>query len=336
MAAGRERRAGHGARRPEAERIGATVERVAVLIGAGVAPAAAWGYAAEGADDPVLLAAARHIADGAAVADAIAASIGGRAAVAGRRPADGVADRRSTSASRDSSVSAWLVLAAAWSVATEAGAPLVRCLGEIADSLRAVGQVERETDAALAGPAATTKLVSVLPLISLASGWLLGLDTGAALLGSPAGLTCLGLGLTLMAAGRFWSNALLRRARRIDPAPGLALDLVSVAVAGGGSLPHARRLVAEALDRAGLDASRDEAAIRSVLSLSARSGAPPSELLRGEAVRVRRDAVSQALSRAAALGTWLMLPLGVCVLPAFMLLAVAPVLLGILSSTSSI
>lgn len=218
-------------------------------------------------------------------------------------------------------------------MATEAGAPLARCLGEIADSLRAVGRVERETAASLAGPAATTRLVAVLPVISLASGWLLGLDTGTALLGSPAGLACLALGLLLMAAGRFWSGALLRRARRVDPAPGLMLDLVAVAVAGGGALPRAKNLVGETMHRFGLDTERDAAAVESVLVLASRSGAPPGELLRAEAARVRRDSVSRATEKAAALGTWLMLPLGVCVLPAFLLLAVAPVLIGVLSAT---
>ncbi|MGD8168307.1 hypothetical protein ACEXOS_013875 [Herbiconiux sp. P16] len=108
---------------------------------------------------------------------------------------------------------------------------------------------------------------------------------------------------------------------------------MAVAVAGGGSLPRARRLVGETMARFGLDAGGDSSAVDSVLALAARSGAPPGELLRHEAARVRRDAVSRATERAAALGTWLMLPLGVCVLPAFMLLAVAPVLIGVLTST---
>ncbi|MCS5716726.1 type II secretion system F family protein [Herbiconiux sp. CPCC 205763] len=309
-------------RRPAAEHLGAVVERLAVLIGAGVSPATAWSYAAEGADDRVLLSIARRIERGAGVAEAVAM------AARGRVPSS---RSRANTASLDGDP--WSVLAAAWFVASEAGAPLARCLNDIADSLRAVGKVERETSAALAGPAATTRLVAVLPIISLASGWLLGLDTGSALLGSPPGLACLASGLILMATGRFWSGALLRRARRIESAPGLSLDLVAVAVAGGGSLPQARQLVGETMSRFGLDADSDSAAVESVLALAARSGAPPGELLRNEAARVRRDAVSQATERAARLGTWLMLPLGVCVLPAFMLLAVAPVLIGVLSST---
>jgi tight adherence protein B len=218
-------------------------------------------------------------------------------------------------------------------VATEAGAPLGRCLSDIADSLRSVGQVEREVDAALAGPAATTKLVAALPVVSVASGWLLGLDTAGVLFGSPAGIACLIAGLLLMALGRLWSSRLLRRARRLDPAPGLSLDLVAVAVAGGGSLTRATALVDQATTRFGLDRGSDPEAIGSVLALSARAGAPPADLLRSEAVRVRRDAVSAASRRAAALGVWFMIPLGICVLPAFMLLAVAPVVIGVLTST---
>jgi tight adherence protein B len=340
-------------RRPAAEQLGAVVERLAVLIGAGVSPATAWGYAAEGSADPVLLVVARRIHAGAAVAEAIGLTVSPASPTApGWQTASGLptpsgslstpasSDRRRRFGSRGVSgmtsaatAESWRVLAAAWCVASEAGAPLARCLGDIADSLRSVGRVERETAAALAGPAATTRLVTVLPLISVASGWLLGLDTGGVLFGSPAGVACLVLGLTLMAASRWWTGALLRRAVRVDAAPGLALDLVAVAVAGGGSLPQAKRLVAETMAGFGLDPDHDSGAVDSVLALAARSGAPPAELLRHEAARVRRDSVALATERAAALGTWLMLPLGVCVLPAFMLLTVAPVLIGVLSST---
>jgi tight adherence protein B len=328
--------------RPIAERIGSAVEQLAVLVGAGVTPQHAWAYVAEGSLDPVVIDTVARIDRGVPIADAIGASAGVRLrqekplsapalASAGAR-ARAAGGRRGEGGEAAKQI--WRVLAAAWFVATEAGAPLGRCLSDIADSLCAVGQVEREVEAALSGPAATTRLVTALPAVSVVSGWVLGLDTIAVLVGSFAGITCLVAGLVLMVLGRAWSSLLVRRARRVDPAPGITLDLMAVAVAGGGSLTRATALVDLALDRFGLDRGADAESIRSVLTLASRAGAPPADLLRSEAQRVRRDSVGAASRGAAALGVWLMLPLGVCVLPAFMLLAVAPVVIGVLASTA--
>ncbi|MCS5735525.1 type II secretion system F family protein [Herbiconiux daphne] len=321
--------------RPAAEQLGAVVERLAVLIGAGVTPQNAWSYVAESSVDPTVRAIAARVERGAPIAAAVgAAAVGALPRLElgrGRGSASAARVKRGGAAGMGA---AWATVAAAWSVATETGAPLGRCLADIADSLRAVGQVEREIDAALAGPAATTRLVAALPVMSLASGWLLGFDTAGVLFGSPAGVTCLVGGLLLMAAGHVWSSRLLRRARQLAPAPGLALDLVAVAVAGGGSLARATAFVDDTMSRFGLERGADDHAVESVLSLAARAGAPPAELLRSEAARVRRDSVSAANRRAAALGVWLMIPLGLCVLPAFLLLAVAPVVIGVLSSTA--
>jgi tight adherence protein B len=72
-----------------------------------------------------------------------------------------------------------------------------------------------------------------------------------------------------------------------------------------------------------------------VLELSRRAGVGAVELLHAEADQARRDARSAAQLASAALGVRLMLPLAVCVLPAFMVLSVAPLVLSILSSTVS-
>ncbi len=320
-----------GRRRPASEELGAIVEKLAVLVGVGVSPEQAWRYLADTGDEPAAAEVVSVLDRGASVPEAVAW-------MAGAGSVAGLSSRASGSRVERSAVAstrrAWAVLATAWAVAIEAGAPLARCLGDIADALRATGRVEREITAALAGPAATTRLVVALPLVSLAGSALMGLDTLDALLGSTAGVSCLLLGLVLVVLGRLWSRWLLRRARTTDPVAGVTLDLVAVALSGGGSLEAATALVHERCVAHGLAAEDDIPAMRSVLVLAARAGAPPGELLRHEASRIRRDAVSAATERAAALGVWLMVPLGVCILPAFFLLAVAPVLLGVLASTA--
>ncbi|MCS5723725.1 type II secretion system F family protein [Herbiconiux sp. CPCC 203407] len=321
-------------RTPVGEQVASVVEQLAVLVAAGVAPVQAWGYLAEAIDDEFVSGVAEEASRGVPVAEAVVRAIAGSSTVGG--PAAGSGRGLRSGGAAD----AWRALAAALFVATESGAPMRLCLTDIAESLRQLGGVERDIAAALAGPAATARLVMVLPAIAVLGGSLIGLDSLGTLLGTPAGVTCLLLGLLLSGAGRWWSSRLLRRARRIDPTPGLELELVAVAVGGGGSLPAARSLVRDAFDRYGPtrrphrpDGPNDpaEQTVRAVLLLASRSGAPPALLLRSEAARIRRDAVSAAQERAAALGVWLMLPLGLCILPAFILLAVAPVLLGVLA-----
>ena len=68
---------------------------------------------------------------------------------------------------------------------------------------------------------------------------------------------------------------------------------------------------------------------------ASRAGRGPGiVLLRSEADERRRAARSLAARRAAELETRLLLPLGLCVLPAFVLIGVAPIALAIVSSTA--
>ena len=54
---------------------------------------------------------------------------------------------------------------------------------------------------------------------------------------------------------------------------------------------------------------------------------------RAEAEEERRSAAAEAEHAAAVLGVRLMLPLGLCILPAFLLLAVVPVVISLVGAT---
>jgi tight adherence protein B len=73
--------------------------------------------------------------------------------------------------------------------------------------------------------------------------------------------------------------------------------------------------------------------VADALDLSVRTGAPAAELLRGEAWLARQRARTRGRESAARLATRLLVPLGVCTLPAFLLLAVVPAVLGVMRST---
>ncbi len=336
------------AERESLDAVATVVQRLAALLAAGIAPVSAWGYLAESFElasapgDGACTGGERKPGRASSTRGAGRAvtehTVGVTAALAGTMPiaeavleaAEGVATPRRGSAQAHSGL-AWRGLAAAWLVATESGAPLAPSLRGLANSLRDLSETQREIEVALAGPAATAKFVTVLPIVGILFGLGLGFDTLGTLVGTVPGVMCLVFGVGLMLAARAWNRRLLHSATPKDPTPGLSLELLAIAVSGGASLDRARQAVADALDRCGLDATGDE---DGVLELSRRAGVPAGLLLRSEAEQTRRGARSDARRKAASLSVTLMIPLGVCVLPAFLLLGVAPLMIAVLSSTA--
>ncbi|POH61062.1 type II secretion system F family protein [Arthrobacter glacialis] len=143
-----------------------------------------------------------------------------------------------------------------------------------------------------------------------------------------------------------------------EPAAGiedvpLLLELLGTALDTGLTVPGALRLVAgvsaehirESLLRvvAGLEIGAswhnawegnmgrpDVAQIHTALSFAALTGAAAAPLLHAQAQQYRRTASRQAEKRAAALGVKLVVPLGLCSLPAFIALGVVPVVMAMI------
>jgi len=149
-----------------------------------------------------------------------------------------------------------------------------------------------------------------------------------------------------------------RRGGGKGPDPGIAdvpllLELLGAALDAGLSIPWALRLVAgvaTAPMRAGLshvvaglemgaswehswagvgDAA-EMAALQSALGFAALTGTPAAPLLYAEARQRRRQSQRDAERRASALGVKLVVPLGLCSLPAFICLGVVPVVVAMI------
>lgn len=284
---------------PDAGAIGTTM-RLAVLLSAGVAAVPAW----------------RHLArDG----DPFLASVAATAEVGG----DLVAVLRGGGG-------VWLDVASVWAVATSVGAPLADTLRSAVAALRDAAEVRAEVTVALTEPTATGRLLSWLPLVGLPLGFLLGIDTFSVLVSDPLGLFCTFAGLALVGLARFWVGRLARQAAPPAGIPGWDAELLAVALSSGASIDRARALVAA--HRSGARGESD-AEVEATLDLSVRAGAPAVELLRGEAWVARQRARTRGREAAARLSTRLLLPLGICTLPAFLLLAVIPAVLGVLRSS---
>lgn len=105
---------------------------------------------------------------------------------------------------------------------------------------------------------------------------------------------------------------------------------LSLAAAAGGNRTGLDRL-ARSLALGEVDDSQDElAAVGRLVLFSRSTGVALAPLLRGLAGDLRRSEHRRRQVAAARLGVELVVPLGVCILPAFLLLGVVPVVLSLI------
>ena len=290
------------------DELAGALEALAVLLDAGVTPETAWAYLGEELEHPAVRRVASSVGAGARPVEALQAVAG-------------LADNPAFGA-----------IAAAWAVAEVAGAALAPALRSTAVALRDRAETAREVDAALSGPRATARLMGWLPMVGILMAGVIGVDVIGTLFQSPPGWILLTLGTVLIAAGRIWTRRLVARTATRGAVPGADLDLMAIALAGGMSVPTARSVIGEVRGRLRIPAV-DNRALDRVLRVAERAGAPAVELLLASSQQERRAARMAGRRSAATLAVRLLLPLGVCVLPAFLVLGVAPVILAMISST---
>ncbi|MFC3999955.1 type II secretion system F family protein [Nocardiopsis sediminis] len=129
------------------------------------------------------------------------------AARGGRDPVDALRD-----ASALPGAAGLRYLGACWSVAAGTGAGLADVIDRLAESLAQEDAARREVAAHLSGPRTTAIVLSVLPALGLAMSTALGGAPLAFLFGTPAGLSCLGAGVSLDALGLWWTRRMVRGA----------------------------------------------------------------------------------------------------------------------------
>lgn len=215
---------------------------------------------------------------------------------------------------------------AALQVAQRAGAGMAGAIESTAAAARERAALRRTLQTAMAGPVSTARMVVLLPLLGPLLAFALGMNPIEALTSGPLGPAAVLIGALLMIAAWLWSRRIITAGSITDGAAGLELELLGIALGGGMSLEAARALVADALSAAELEPA-PEAVVDEITTLAQRAGVPVRGLLESEA-RARRHAAGQeAERRAAKAAVALTIPLGVCVLPAFVLLGVVPFVL---------
>lgn len=244
-----------------------------------------------------------------------------------------------------------------------AGAPLATSLE------RAAEHAEERIDAllgrqsALAAPRATGRILSWLPLLGLGLGVLMGSDPVGVLTGSILGALTGMLGLGLAFAGRRWTAALVYRAEvesaahhgaeqiaNVPPVDtALVLELLAAQLRAGLAPLAALGTLAEALNSRPLHAvcqrlqmgsgwgsawSGSSAGtfgeLRDALAPAYTGGAPSTALLLSLADAHRLSERRAAERAAGKLSVALVVPLGLCSLPAFICLGIVPILISLL------
>lgn len=223
----------------------------------------------------------------------------------------------------------WRALGAVWLLAMRTGAPLGAVLTQMAQGFRELGQAERDVQAALAGPISAARIVLALPLLGLVLGAVLGFDTITVFTDGPVGNLLFAVGTVLILAGWWWNRSLIRGATTHEQSPGLALDLVAMGMLSGRSTKQVRDAAHQVLRECHLPTGELTRSIP-ILQLAEQAGVPAASLLGAEATLARNRARTEAAQAAGRLGVRLMLPLGACILPAFLVLGVAPLVIAVL------
>ena len=223
---------------------------------------------------------------------------------------------------------------------------------------------------ALAAPRATGRILSWLPLLGLGLGMLMGSDPVGVLTGSVLGALTGLLGLGLAFAGRRWTAALVHRAEAesirtvnagseaekpaspADAAPvdtALVLELLAAQLRAGLTPLTALGTLAEALNSRHLHAVCQRlqmgsgwgsawsgpaagtfGELRDALAPAYTGGAPSTALLLSLADAHRLSERRAAERAAGKLSVALVVPLGLCSLPAFICLGIVPILISLL------
>lgn len=139
--------------------------------------------------------------------------------------------------------------------------------------------------------------------------------------------------------------------RVVDDLLAFDLDLVAICLTSGLPIPVALALTAGATgDRSGLgraarsmtiggqELSDDDRLlpVLEVFEFSEHTGVGPAPLIESVAKELRDSSRRRRQEAAAALGVKLVVPLGVCILPAFLLLSVVPVVISLLSDLTTV
>jgi tight adherence protein B len=207
-------------------------------------------------------------------------------------------------------------------LAQATGTPRPRLLRLIADALDDANATTRDVVLASVAARQSAVVLAALPLVTAVAAGFFGVNVLGFLVGNALGIVCSGLGVGATVAGWRW----MARLRRTIVAPpvtaGLLLDCVAEVLSVVALSPTARAILAECRSRWAADAEWAE--MERVWSTARDTGVPVAGLLREAALETRRRVRFEVRSAIELLPGKMLVPLGVCLFPAFITLTVIP------------
>jgi tight adherence protein B len=203
------------------------------------------------------------------------------------------------------------------------GAPRAPALFALADALDDADQRERDITVAMASARATTRVLLALPAVTAVSAEFFGFTVLAFFVSSPLGLVCLGVGATLTAIAWRWMTVLRDKIPHPPVETGLVLDLAASLSSAVTIRREQRNALNELAEQWGTSGELDR--LDSAARVSRTHGVPVVHLLQMEALRSRAESRHTVRHAVELLPTAQLAPVGVCLLPAFVVTTVIPI-----------
>ncbi len=203
-------------------------------------------------------------------------------------------------------------------LAIKIGAPLVPTLQVLERQQLHLERTRSELLQAQAIPRATRKLLLWLPVLTVGLSELMGLGTLSGLF-KPLGLVSASFALGLLWLGSKISGRMLAKADFTEAHPARELIALQVCVSAGLGLSEIRAVIPK------LYSERTQR----LVELSQRTGASLGALIASEIEILNQRSLTEQLTKAKQLAVALLVPLSLTTLPAFLLLTIPPMLIGI-------
>lgn len=202
-------------------------------------------------------------------------------------------------------------------LAIAVGAPLIPTLLVLEQQLVHQERTESEIKQSQAVPQATRKLLLWLPVATLILSQLAGLETLQGLT-QPIGLVAVALAAGLIYLGARVSARMLSRLK-YQPDP-VARELIALSICLSAGMGMAQ--LSREIPNLGPTA-------RNLIAMSQRTGASISTLITHQIAASNQLAIGRQLTLAKKLSVSLLIPLTATTLPAFLLLTIVPMIIGI-------
>lgn len=211
-------------------------------------------------------------------------------------------------------------------VAIESGTAAAAEISQIADQIAEIEKSRQRIEILRAAPRASVRLIIWFPLVVFILAELSGFGLVASTISQPSLLASVAIGFCLLLLAKFSTDRLVRAAGPAQSPTGLFLLAVAMILSTGGGIENSRELATGMYRKVyGVAPIETEmAAFLEIAELSEETGNPPGELLRRQADILQRLEQLEIAKNIEKLSIRLLLPLGLLVLPAFILMALVP------------